>query len=74
MKKIIKALSKQLFGAKYESIWKSLLACGILLFAARAAEIEMPIAPFILYLTSMVLTGCIMWQTLQGSRHSEALQ
>lgn len=74
MKKIIKALSKQLFGAKYESIWKSLLAGGILFFAARAAEIEMAIAPFILNLTSTALTGCIMWQTLHGSRHSEALQ
>lgn len=74
MKKIIKALSKQLFGAKYESIGKSLLACGILFFAIRAAEIKMPIAPFILYLTSTALTGCIMWQTLHGSRHSESLQ
>lgn len=67
MKKIIKALSKQLFGAKYESIGKSLLACGILFFAIRATEIKMPIAPFILYLTSTALTGCIMWQTLYGS-------
>lgn len=74
MKKIIKALSKQLFGAKYEGIAKSLLACGVLFFSLHAIEIKIPIAPFILYLTSTAFTGCIMWQTLQGSRHAEALQ
>lgn len=73
MKKIIKVFSKQLFGAKYESIGKSLLVCGILFFALHSAEIKMPIAPFILYLTSTVLTGCIMWQTLHGSQ-GETLQ
>lgn len=74
MKKIIKALSKQLFGAKYESIGKSLMVCGVLFFALYTAEITMPIAAFILYLTSTALTGCIMWQTLHGNRHAEALQ
>ena len=74
MKKTIKALSKQLFGAKYESIGRSLLTCAILFFAPYAAEIKMPIAPFILYLTSSALTGCIMWQTLHGSRYAEGLQ
>lgn len=34
----------------------------------------MPIAPFILYLTSTVLTGCIMWQTLHSRRQGEVLQ
>lgn len=53
--KTIKALSKQLFGAKYESAGKSLLAAVILFFAVYAVELRLMIAPFILYLTSTFL-------------------
>ena len=59
--KIAKALSKQLFGAKYESVGKSLLAAVILFFAVYAAELKLEIAPFILYLTSTFFTAGIMW-------------
>lgn len=52
MKNTIKALSKQFFGAKYESARKSLLAAVILFIAVYAAEFRVEIAPFILYLTS----------------------
>lgn len=72
--KTIKAFSKQLFGAKYGSIGKSLFVDGILFFAIHTAEIKLAIAPFILYLTSVVYTVCVMWQILHGSRHTEALQ
>lgn len=72
--KIAKALSKQLFGAKYESIRKSLLAATILFFAVYAAELKLEIAPFILYLTSTFFTAGIMWQMFSGSRHKEAMQ
>jgi len=72
--KIVKALSKQLFGAKYESVRKSLLAAVILFFAVYAAELKLEIAPFILYLTSTFFTSGIMWQMVSGSRHKEAMQ
>ena len=46
--KTVKALAKQLFGAKYESFGKSLLVAIILFFAVYAAEWQLTIAPFIL--------------------------
>ena len=70
----IKALSKQFFGAKYESVRKSLLAAVILFIAVYAAEIQIVIAPFILYLTSACFTAGVMWQVLTGHRHMEAMQ
>lgn len=72
--KTVKALSKQLFGAKYESIGKSLLAAAILFFAIYAAEWKLVIAPSILYLTSTFFTAGTMWQMLNGRRHIEAMQ
>lgn len=69
-----KALSKQFFGAKYQSAGKSLLAAVILFIAIDVAEFQMEIAPFILYLTSTFFTGGVMWQMLTGKRHIEAMQ
>lgn len=74
MMNTIKAFSKQFFGAKYESIGKSLLAAVILFVAIDAAEIQMEIAPVILYLTSTFFTAGVMWQMLIGKRHIEAMQ
>lgn len=72
--KIAKALSKQLFGAKYESVRNSLLIAVILFFAVYAAELRVEIAPFVLYLTSTFFTAGIMWQTVSGTRHKETMQ
>lgn len=74
MKNTIKALSRQLFGAKYESARKSLMAAVILFIAVYAAEFRVEIAPFILYLTSTFFTAGIMWQMLTGRRHMEIMQ
>ena len=74
MKNTIKALSKQFFGAKYESARKSLLAAAILFVAVYAAEFRVEIAPFILYLTSTFFTSGIMWQVHTGRRHMEMMQ
>lgn len=74
MKNAIKALSKQFFGAKYESARKSLLAAVILFIAMYAAEFQVVIAPFILYLTSTLFTAGVMWQVLTGRRHMETMQ
>lgn len=72
--KIVKALSKQLFGAKYESAGKSLLAAVLLFFAVYAVSLRLVIAPFIFYLTSTFFTLGVMWQMLNGRRHIEAIQ
>lgn len=69
-----KALSKQFFGAKYQSAGKSLLAAVILFVAIDAAEFQMEIAPFILYLTSTFFTAGVVFQMLTGKRHIEAMQ
>lgn len=74
MMNTIKALSKQFFGAKYESARKSLLAAIILFIALYAAEFQVEIAPFIFYLTSTFFTAGIMWQMLTGRRHMETMQ
>ena len=74
MKNTIKALSKQFFGAKYESARKSLLAAAILFIAIYAAEIRVAVAPAILYLTSTVFTAGVMGQVLTGRRQMEAMQ
>lgn len=70
----IKAFSKQFFGAKYEGVRKSLLAAVILFIAVYAAEIQIVIAPFILYLTSVCFTAGVLWQVLSGRRHMEVMQ
>ena len=70
----IEAFSKQFFGARYESIWKSLLMAGILFVAIYAAEFRVAIAPCILYLTSAFFPAGILWQALTGRRHMEILQ
>lgn len=74
MMKTVKALSKQFFGAKYESAGKSLLAAVVIFAAVDAAELQIEIAPFIFYLTSTFFTAGVMWQVLSGKRHIEALQ
>lgn len=63
-----------MFGAKYESIKKSLVVCGILYFTIYATEIKMMVAPFILYLTSTIFTMGVMLQMLYGNHQAEMMQ
>ena len=49
---LLQALGKQLFGAKYERVIKSLIACIILFLAIHTAGIEIEIAPSVLLLTA----------------------
>lgn len=74
MKNSLKALSKQLLGAQYGRIGKSLLACLILFCALYAAEIQLVISPFVLFLTSTVFTAGAMWQALNAPHNAEMLQ
>lgn len=70
---ILKALSKQIFGARYERIAKNFIVCIILFFAVRTAGIEIEIAPFILFLTATFFSLGIMWQTLNSSRNEDSM-
>lgn len=74
MTRNLKALSKQLFGARYERIGKSLWSGFFLFFALYTAEIRLAVAPFILFLTSAVFTAGIMWKALNASHNAEMLQ
>ena len=70
---ILKALLKQLFGAKYERVIKSLITCLILYLAVHTAGVNMKIATSILYLTSTALMASIMWQALCSSGNADRM-
>ncbi|MDE7259811.1 MAG: hypothetical protein K2N77_11345 [Lachnospiraceae bacterium] len=70
---ILRAFSKQFFGAKYERIAKNLIACIILFLAAHTAGIDIKIAPSVLFLTATVSSTVIMWQTLNSSGSTDRM-
>ena len=70
---ILKALLKQLLGAKYERIAKSLIACLIAFSAIYAAEIEIEIAPFVFFLTATAFSAGVMWQALNSSQNADRM-
>ena len=69
-----KAICKQLFGAKYERVVRSLLVSAILFFSLFGAGVRITIAPTILYLTATAFSAGIMWQTIGGGRHTETFK
>ncbi|XCP84484.1 hypothetical protein ABXS75_15690 [Roseburia hominis] len=71
--KPLKAFSKQLFGARYERITKSLLVCLIIFLALYAAEIKVTIAPFILFLTATALSFEVMWQGISSAGNADRM-
>lgn len=70
---ILKALLKQLFGAKYERAIKSFVACIILFLAIHTAGINMEIATSILFLTATAVSAGIMWQALYSSGNTNRI-
>ena len=66
-----KAICKQLFGAKYERVTRSLLISAILFFSLFGTGVRLTIAPFILYLTATAFSAGVMWQTISSNRHAE---
>lgn len=71
--KSLNAFSKQLFGARYECITKSLLTCLIIFLALYAAEIRVTIAPFILFFTAALFSFVVMWQGIGSSDNSDRM-
>ena len=70
----IQALAKQIFGARYEALHRSLAVCALAFLAVRAADPRLTIAPTILCLTSGCFSGGVMWQLLQGRHTRENLR
>lgn len=73
MMKTLKVFSKQLLGARYERIGKSVIACIILYFSISLAELEIAVASSILYLTVTVFTGGVVWQALNSDSNAESI-
>lgn len=70
---ILKALLKQLFGAKYERVIKSLAACLILFLAVHTAGINIEIAVSVLFLTATAFTAGVMWQALRSTENADCM-
>lgn len=70
---ILKALFKQLFGAKYERVIKSIAACLIWFLAVHTAGINIEIAASILFLTATAFTAGVMWQALHSSGNADRM-
>ena len=67
-------LAKYLFGPKYEGAAKGLFVSLVLFAALWTADLRLPIAPFILYLTSAAFSGAVMWQLLNGKQHMDMVK
>lgn len=70
----LQALLRQLSGARYESIRRSLMSSAILYLALASSGWRLDVAPFVLYLTSFAFTAGILWQLLCGRRQKELLE
>lgn len=71
--KTFHVIAKQLFGVRYESITKSLLACFIIFFALYAGEIRLAVAPFVFFLTTTLFSMGVMWRSLNSAQNAEMM-
>lgn len=74
MKEIVKILSKQLLGAGYERIARTLPVCLIVFFGLSLAGFRIRTAPSVLCLTVTVFTAGIMWQALSSDRNTMTMR
>lgn len=65
----VKALVRQLLGAKYENVTKGLFAAGIIYFSFAAAGIRIPVSEDVLFLTSVLLPFGFMLQMLSANAY-----
>lgn len=68
MRRTIRAISKQLLGARYEHVMRSAFVCLVLFFSLEAAEMKVEIHPYIFYLSAFVFSTGVMLQALHSSR------
>ncbi len=74
MKMIFKAFVKKLFGAKYESLARTLPIYLIIFWGLSIANWRVQIAPFIRYLMVSTFTAGVMWQALSSEEHGIHMQ
>lgn len=74
MSRIFNANIKKFFGAKYDRIPRSVLMWGIIFFALHSAEIHINIAPSVLALTTLFVTGMSFVVTLQSDDTIESIK
>ena len=74
MKTIFKAFSKNLFGAKYERLTRTIFIYLILFWGLYTADFKVRISPFILYLMVTSFTAGVMWQTLSSEDNAANMQ
>ncbi|MBS6677827.1 MAG: hypothetical protein KH330_08830 [Clostridiales bacterium] len=74
MKTIFKAFSKNLFGAKYERLTRTIFIYPILFWGLYTADFKVQISPFILYLMVTSFTTGVMWQTLSSEDNAANMQ
>ena len=74
MKTIFKAFSKNLFGAKYERLTRTIFIYPILFWGLYTADFKVQISPFILYLMVPSFTAGVMWQTLSSEDNAANMQ
>lgn len=64
MKMTFNAFAKNLFGAKYERLHRSIFIYFIVFWGLRITDWKVQIAPFIRYLMLSTFTAGVMWQAL----------
>ncbi len=73
-KNIYSAFTKKLFGVKYERVGRTLLICLTVFWGLHISELQIKIAPFILYLMTSTFTASVMWQALSSTDNAEYLK
>lgn len=74
MKMTFKAFAKNLFGAKYERLQRSLFIYLIVFFGLHMTDWNVQIAPFIRYLMPGTFTAGVMWQALCSKDQAAKMQ
>ncbi len=74
MRAMFLVFAKGLFGVKMERVPRTLLAWLLAFWGIHLAQIQIQIAPFILYLMTGSVTAGVMWQALSSDTYVETMQ
>lgn len=74
MKMTFNAFAKNLFGAKYERLQRSIFIYLIVFWGLYITDWKMQIAPFVLYLMPGAFTAGVMWQALYSEDNATKMQ
>ena len=67
------AISKQLLGARFERVGRSVLVCLIVYYVVFAMEIRVTVAPSIFYLAMAFYSLGAMWRSLGSAQNAESM-